>query len=196
MPTTIKTVLEFALLALTSIAALVASIGMNAYSGMLTIVTAMDSLRPVRPTRSMRVAVLLALTLFWGACTVKLDGNSISYLNGLLVLMLYFLMPWTAVNLVDYFWLRRGNYSILDLFRPDGIYGKWGTRGLTAYAVGFVVSVPFFVIPGVYTGAFATRLGGVDIGWLVGGCTAAGAYLFTARFVSSPAPQVLARQLP
>jgi purine-cytosine permease-like protein len=171
------------LLAITSVAALVATIGMNAYSGMLTIVTAMDSLRPIRPTRSVRIAVLLALTLFWGACTVGLDGNSISYVNGLLVLMLYFLMPWTAVNLVDYFWLRRGSYSIVDLFRPDGLYGNWGKRGLTAYAVGFVVSVPFFVIPNVYTGVLATRLGGVDIGWLVGGCVAAVAYLFaSARF--------------
>lgn len=171
------------LLAMISVLALVASIGMNAYSGMLTIVTAMDSIRPIRPTRSVRIAVLLALTLLWGACTVGLDGNSISYVNGLLVLMLYFLMPWTAVNLVDYFWLRRGSYSILDLFRPDGIYGNWNKRGLTAYAVGFMVSVPFFVIPGVYTGVVASRLGGVDIGWLVGGCVAAGTYLLaSARF--------------
>ena len=171
------------LLAMISILALVASIGMNAYSGMLTIITAMDSIRPIRPTRSVRIAVLLALTLLWGACTVGLDGNSISYVNGLLVLMLYFLMPWTAVNLVDYFWLRRGSYSILDLFRPDGIYGNWNKRGLTAYAVGFMVSVPFFVIPGVYTGVVASRLGGVDIGWLVGGCVAAGTYLLaSARF--------------
>ena len=73
------------LLAMTSVAALVASIGMNAYSGMLTVVTAMDSLRPIRPTRSVRIAVLLALTLFWGACTIWLDGNSIGYVNGLLV---------------------------------------------------------------------------------------------------------------
>jgi nucleobase:cation symporter-1, NCS1 family len=173
------------LLAMTSVAALVASIGMNAYSGMLTVVTAMDSLRPIRPTRSVRIAVLLALTLFWGACTVWLDGNSISYVYGLLVFMLYFLMPWTAVNLVDYFWLRRGSYSIPDLFRPDGIYGNWGKRGLTAYAVGFIVSVPFFVIPGVYTGVVATHLGGVDIGWLVGGCVAAIAYLLASTRFSA-----------
>jgi purine-cytosine permease-like protein len=203
------------LLAMTSVATLVATIGMNAYSGMLTLVTAMDCLRPVHPTRAVRIGVLLALTLFWGVCTARLDGNSIGYVNGLLVLMLYCLMPWTAVNLVDYFWLRRGSYSIPDLFRADGLYGNWGERGLTAYAVGFVASVPFFVIPNVYTGVLAARLGGVDIGWLVGGCVAAVAYLLTSaqfsaadelatlqarstamRCDSSPAPQVLARELP
>jgi nucleobase:cation symporter-1, NCS1 family len=170
-------------LAMTSIATLVASIGMNAYSGMLTLLTAMDSLRPIDPTRSLRITVLLALTLLWSTSTVWLAGNSIAYVNALLVLMLYCLMPWTAVNLVDYFWLRRGSYSILDLFRPDGIYGQWGKRGLTAYAIGFAVSVPFFVIPEVYTGVLANRLGGVDIGWLVGGCAAAVTYLIaSARF--------------
>jgi nucleobase:cation symporter-1, NCS1 family len=172
-----------AVLAMTSIATLVASVGMNAYSGMLTLLTAMDSLRPIRPTRSLRITVLLALTLLWSTSTVWLTGNSIAYVNALLVLMLYCLMPWTAVNLVDYFWLRRGSYSVLDVFRRDGIYGQWGKRGLTAYAIGFAVSVPFFVIPEVYTGVFASRLGGVDIGWLVGGCAAAIAYLIaSARF--------------
>lgn len=173
-------------LAIVSIAALVASIGMNAYSGMLTVVTAMDSLRPIRPTRSLRIAVLLALTAVWVAIALSFGGNSVTYVNALLVLMLYFLMPWTAVNLIDYFWLRRGSYSIVDLFRPDGLYGAWGARGLTAYGLGFAASIPFFVVPNVYTGVLATRLGGVDIGWLVSGVIAALAYLCASvRFTAS-----------
>jgi purine-cytosine permease-like protein len=95
----------------------------------------------------------------------------------MLVMMLYFLMPWTAVNLIDYFFLRRGRYSIPALFQPDGLYGSWGKRGLTAYAVGFLVSVPFFVVPNVYTGPLAARLGGVDIGWLVSALAASATYL-------------------
>ena len=174
-------------LAMTSVAALIASVGMNAYSGMLTVVTAADSLRPVRPTRAVRIAVLVGLTLLWGTSTLWLGGNSIGYVNDLLVLMLYFLMPWTAVNLVDYFWLRRGSYAVLDLFRRDGIYGAWGTRGLAAYAVGLSVSVPFFVIPKVYTGVLAAHLDGVDVGWLVGGCAAAAAYLIASVRFSTAA---------
>jgi purine-cytosine permease-like protein len=99
----------------------------------------------------------------------------------MLVIMLYLLMPWTAVNLVDYFFMRRGRYSIVDLFRVDGIYGAWGTRGLVAYAVGFVASIPFFVIPGVYTGMLAARMGGVDFGWLISGFAAAATYVLLSR---------------
>ena len=185
-------------LAAVSIAALVASISMNAYSGMLTTMTIMDSLRPIRPTRGLRIAVLLALMVGWAAVALSFGGNSVTYVNALLVLMLYFLMPWTAVNLVDYFWLRRGNYSIGDLFRPDGLYGAWGVRGLTAYALGFAASIPFFVVPDVYTGVLAARLGGVDIGWLVGGVIAALAYLFASvRFAAADeAAAIAARRVP
>ena len=168
-------------LAAISIAALVAGMGTTAYSAMLVLISTVDSLRPVRPTRRLRVIVTLALMVAWIVVAVSLSGNAITYVNGMLVMMLYFLMPWTAVNLIDYFCLRRGRYSILDLFQAHGIYGAWGVRGLTAYAVGFIVSVPFFVVPGVYTGVLASRLGGVDLGWLVSGATAAATYLLLSR---------------
>jgi purine-cytosine permease-like protein len=57
------------------------------------------------------------------------------------------------------------------------MYGAWGGRGLFAYAIGFMVSVPFFVVPNVYTGPIAARLGGVDLGWLVSLGAASIAYL-------------------
>jgi purine-cytosine permease-like protein len=164
-------------LAAVSITALVATVGMNAYSSMLTFLTTVDSVRPLRPTRRLRVVVISAVTVLWIAVALSFGTHVVTYVNGMLVIMLYFLMPWTAVNLIDYFLLRKGRYSILDLFRPNGIYGAWGARGLIAYAVGFAASVPFFVVPNVYTGLLASRLGGVDFGWLVSVAVAALTYL-------------------
>jgi purine-cytosine permease-like protein len=181
------------ILAAISIAALVASIGMNAYSGMLTVVTTVDSLHRIHPSRAWRVLVLIALTALWIVIALSATGNVVTYVNGSLLLMLYFLMPWSAVNLIDYFWLRRGHYSIPDLFLPDGMYGSWGTRGLTAYAVGFVASIPFFVVPNVYTGALAARLGGVDIGWLVSAAAASCTYLLLSlRFNATAEARTIA----
>jgi purine-cytosine permease-like protein len=156
---------------------------MNAYSSMLTFLTTLDSIRPLRPTRRWRVVVIGGVTLVWVAVALSFGTNVISYVNAMLVIMLYFLMPWTAVNLIDYFLLRKGCYSILDLCCPYGIYGAWGARGLIAYGVGFAASIPFFVVPDVYTGALADRLGGVDIGWLVSLTVGALTYLlFSRRF--------------
>jgi hypothetical protein len=128
-----------------SIIALVATVGMNAYSAMLTLITTLDSIRPVRPTQTLRIVVIAGVTLGWISLALSFGGDAITYVNAMLVIMLYFLMPWTAVNLIDYFWLRRGRYSIRDLFTPHGLYGAWGTRGLGAYAIGFIASIPFFV---------------------------------------------------
>jgi nucleobase:cation symporter-1, NCS1 family len=164
-------------LAITSIVALLATVGMNAYSAMLTLLTTLDSVRPVTLTPALRVAAIAAITMLWIWVAVSSGGNAITFVNAMLVVMLYFLMPWTAVNLIDYFWLRRGRYSIQDLFTPHGIYGAWGARGLIAYAVGFGASVPFFVVPNVYTGPLAERLGGIDVGWLVSLCVASVMYL-------------------
>jgi purine-cytosine permease-like protein len=169
------------LLAGISIAALVAGIGATTYSAALALISTVDSLRPVRATRSLRVIVTLVLMVVWMAIAASLSGNAVTYVNGMLVMMLYFLMPWTAVNLVDYFLVRRGRYSIMDLFKAEGIYGAWGTRGLLAYAVGFTISIPFFVVPNVYTGALAARFGGVDFGWLVSGLSAVVTYLLLSR---------------
>lgn len=169
-----------------SICALVATLGMNSYSGMLILITAVDCLWRVRPTRTLRVTVLIGWTLFWVALAASLNGGAIGYVNAGMVIMLYALIPWTAVNLVDFFILRRGNYVIADLFTPHGVYGAWSLRGLAAYAVGFAASIPFFVVPDLYTGPLAARLGGVDVGWLVGLVAAAAVYLLTGRRLAMP----------
>jgi len=170
-------------LAITSIVALVATIGMNAYSAMLTLITTVDSIRKLQTSQTLRIAFIAAITVLWTGVALSLGGDAVTYVNAMLVMMLYFLMPWTAVNLIDYFWLRRGRYSIDDLFTPHGLYGAWGARGLIAYAIGFTASIPFFVVPNVYTGPLAARLGGVDLGWLMSLVASSLAYLaVSARF--------------
>jgi purine-cytosine permease-like protein len=167
-------------LAAVSILALMATMGMSVYSAMLTTFTAVDCVRPVIPGPAARAGAIVALTAVWVALAVSYGGAAVAFVNGMLVILLYFLIPWTAVNLIDYFCVRRGRYALLDLFTPNGVYGAWGARGLIAYAAGFLASLPFFVVPGVYTGPMAARLGGVDVGWLVGLFTSAGAYLLVS----------------
>jgi purine-cytosine permease-like protein len=169
------------LMALASVTALVATMGLNAYSGMLTVVTAMNSLFEAPPTPRLRIMAIMAVAAGWIAVTFAITENAIALLFATLTIMLYLLVPWTSVNLADYFFVRRGRYAITQLFMPHGIYGAWGTRGLIAYALGFIASMPFFVVPDMYTGPAARALGGVDVGWLVGLGVAGGAYLLLSR---------------
>ena len=169
------------LMALASVIALVATMGLNAYSGMLTVVTALNSLFDIPPTPRLRIAAILLVAAGWIAATFAITTDAIALLFATLTIMLYLLVPWTSVNLADYFFVRRGHYAITDLFKIHGIYGAWGTRGLVAYALGFIATLPFFVLPDVYTGPAARALGGVDVGWLVGLVVSGGSYLLLAR---------------
>jgi purine-cytosine permease-like protein len=167
--------------ALASVTALVATMGLNAYSGMLTVVTAINSLTDVRPTPRLRLAAILLVAASWLLVTFAISADAIALLFATLTIMLYLLVPWTSINLVDYFFVRHGRYAITQLFEPRGIYGAWGSRGLLAYGLGFAATLPFFVLPDVYTAPAARALGGVDIGWLVGLIVAGGTYFLLAR---------------
>jgi NCS1 family nucleobase:cation symporter-1 len=150
-----------------SVLALVATMGLNAYSGMLTVLTGIDSVRPIRPTRTARIVTILGLAVVWSVLGIAVFTDFSTALSNALLLMLYLLVPWTAVNLVDYFFIRRGHYAITHLFRPDGIYGAWAWRGLVSYGIGFASMLPFAVLS-FFTGPAAKALGGVDVAFLVG----------------------------
>ena len=92
-------------------------------------------------------------------------------------------IPWTAVNLVDYYIVRRGHYAIAEIFNPHGMYGRWGWRGILAYLVGFAAMVPFFNVGTLYEGPAAKALGGADISFFIGLPVAAILYYVFARSI-------------
>lgn len=169
------------IMALGSITAMVATMGLNAYSCMLTVLTGVDAFHRLHPTRAVRIVALIVLAIAWTWISLLCGDDAIGLLFSTLTIMLYLLVPWTAVNLVDYFFVRKGHYAITNLFMPGGIYGQWEWRGVAAYLIGFAATVPFFVIPGMYTAPIATMLNGVDIGWLVGLFVAGSSYLLFSR---------------
>jgi nucleobase:cation symporter-1, NCS1 family len=176
-------------------------IALNTYSAMLTLLTGADSIRKIQPTRGARILSIVAISAVVLACVLAIKGNGIAMLNTFLVLMLYFLVPWTAVNLVDYFFVRNGRYAIAHFFTPKGIYGAWQMRGITAYVLGFAAMIPFFYIydaeaqKEVFVGYFARLLGGVDIAWLVGLIVAGGVYWLLSRSLDLNAEEKIIRSM-
>jgi nucleobase:cation symporter-1, NCS1 family len=160
-----------------SVCALAAAMSLNAYSGMLTLLTTVDVFHRIRHSRSSRLVAILVLAAVWLGVSAALDEGAVGALYLGLTLMLYVLAPWSAINLVDYFLLRRRLYAVLELQKADGLYGKWNGGGLVSYAVGLAVGIPFFSLPGYFTGPAAAALGGADIAWLPELLAAAGLYV-------------------
>ena len=100
----------------------------------------------------------------------------VTNLTNFLDVLLVIFIPWSAVNLADYFLVRRGRYDVASFFTADGAYGRFAWRGLLAYAIGLAAEWPFVSQPD-YTGPLVKTLGGADISWLVGWFAAAIVYL-------------------
>ena len=105
--------------------------------------------------------------------------NATDALNAALLIMLYTLAPWTAVNLTDYFLVRHGHYAIADLFTLNGIYGAWSWRGITAMLLGIIAEIPFVELS-FLNGWVAAALG-VDIAFAVGLLVSSLAYWIFTR---------------
>jgi purine-cytosine permease-like protein len=171
--------------------------GMNAYGGMLTVLTGIDSFRTIRTSRAWRAATVVALAAVWYAIgeSISTSGSNtaVNAVLNSLTLMLYLLVPWTALNLVDFFFVRRGHYAITHIFRPDGVYGGWGWRGLTAYFAGFAAEIPFMVLPPVaglsYNGWIPGHVTNGDYSWLVGLLVSGLVYLVLSRSLDLTAEQ-------
>jgi nucleobase:cation symporter-1, NCS1 family len=160
---------------------LVTVITVNVYAASLELITMVDSFKAVRPTRRLRIASCSVIAAAGLLGAVLSSGEFLANFSSFLVVLLYLLVPWTSVNLVDYYFVRRGHYAIREIFVPGGgVYGNWGWRGLGAYAVGIVAMIPF-VVTVWYTGPVAAALGDVDIALFVGLFASAIAYLLMAR---------------
>jgi len=178
--------------------ALVATMGMNAYGGALTVLTSIDCFRPFTPSRRDRILAILGLTVLWYVVGRSISAGAVNTVFVALTLMLYLLVPWTATNLVDFFVVRRGHYSIAELFRVEGIYGVWSWRGLAAYAIGFAAEIPFMVINPAgkhhFVGPLAKSMNEIDLALVVGLIVTGVAYFALARTIDLAAEASLAEE--
>jgi NCS1 family nucleobase:cation symporter-1 len=176
---------------LVAVPGMVAITAINMYGGALTLISMADSVRSVQPTLRIRVAGILFVTVASFLIALLIPEDFLVSYNNFLLLLLYFLIPWTAVNLVDFYFVRHGAYAIREIFNPRGMYGRWGWRGLVAYFAGFAAMIPFFSTA-IYTGPVASALDGADLSIFVGLPVSAVVYLLLTRTIDVEAERRVA----
>lgn len=141
---------------------------LNSYGSFMCIATIASGFRG-HVEISRRQRALLVLVIVAAATCVALIGQH-SFLNAFksfILFLLAFFVPWSAVNLVDYYFVSREQYDVQALSDPNGRYGRWNWPGILIYLFGVLVQMPF-ISTKLYTGPMVERLGGVDISWIIG----------------------------
>jgi NCS1 family nucleobase:cation symporter-1 len=179
-------------LMLASLFGLVTITSLNYYGASLTLLSVVDCFKPSPPSRFKRLLTLLLSLLAATFLAFSSSNGFVAKFGDFLAILLYLFTPWTAINLVDFYLVRKGAYSVREIFNAHGMYGSWNWRGLTAYGVGFVSMIPFFST-GLYAGPVAKALGGADIAMLVGLPVAALVYVLACRSLDLEADKLQAQ---
>lgn len=167
---------------------------LNLYSGALALsmTAATITRRPATP-RSRAVALVLA-TIIGTTLAVWGQGNFLSNFESFILFLSYLIIPWSAINLIDFYVVRKERYNARAIYDPNGVYGLFNTRALGAYFIAVALEIPF-MSTSVYTGPMVARMGGADISWAVGLVVAAVLYVIwmrghdISRELESPANQ-------
>jgi NCS1 family nucleobase:cation symporter-1 len=167
-------------LLLCSLLGLLTITSLNCYGASLTLLSVADSLKPTRPTLAKRIVTLIFATVAASCLALASSQNFAEKFGEFLAVLLYLFTPWTAINLVDFYVVRKGHYSVREIFNPHGMYGRWSWRGLCAYGIGFAVMIPFFSTEH-FKGPIALALGGADVAMLVGLPVSAIVYIWACR---------------
>ena len=142
---------------------------MNLYGASLSFITAIQTFAgkwiPSKNTRIILSVIVLVLstgTALWAS------SSFISYFLNFIFALLFILIPWVVINLMDFYYINKKRYDIASIFAEDGgQYGKYNRKTLITYFIGIAVQIPFLT-NSFFTGAFANIIPDVDISWIVG----------------------------
>ena len=125
---------------------------MNLYGGMLAIVTGISAFRNVGRSAFVRVAGILIVFAAGLYLALAATTNFITNYQNFLLLLVYTFVPWTAINLTDFYLIKRGKYDIKAFFDPTGpymndprtrTYHGVNLNALDAYCLGVIAQIPF-----------------------------------------------------
>jgi NCS1 family nucleobase:cation symporter-1 len=153
---------------------------LNLYGFFMTTTTAVAVQKRFHMGVSARIAFVVGAAIIGTAVAILGQGNFLTNYENFLNFLLYFLLPWSAINIVDFYFVRHEHYDIQAIFDPHGIYGLVNWRTLLVYVIAVLCELPF-ANTSIYVGFISPHLGGADIAWIVGLIVSGGLYYLLAR---------------
>lgn len=153
---------------------------LNLYGCFMSSATTLTAIRRHGVGPRVRIVYVVVSAIVGAAIAVIGRGDFLDNYENFILFLAYFLIPWTSINLVDFYLVRMERYDISAIFDPRGIYGGVSWRALTAYLIAIAVEIPFMSTT-FYTGPMVDRLGGADISWILGIIVASALYYLLMR---------------
>jgi NCS1 family nucleobase:cation symporter-1 len=164
---------------------------LNSYGSFMSMATIVSGFKG-KQTISHTLRFAYIVTMVGLATLLALLGQHsfLTLFKSFILFLLAFFTPWSAINLVDYYWITKCRYDLKALSDPDGRYGRWNKVGISVYLIGILIQLPFLAT-GFYTGPMVDVLGDTDISWIIGLVVPALMYYVAAKIWPYDVPEKL-----
>jgi NCS1 family nucleobase:cation symporter-1 len=153
---------------------------LNLYGSFMSSTTIISSIVTIKVGQAVRAGIIVAAAVVATSIAIAGRENFLGNFLNFILLLAYFLIPWTSINLADFYLIRKEKYNVADFFNPKGEYGGVDWRTMVAYFFGILVEIPF-ISSSFYTGPISLALGGTDISWILGIFAAGGMYILLMK---------------
>jgi NCS1 family nucleobase:cation symporter-1 len=149
---------------------------LNLYGGMLNLITGLSTFVKIPNSFRTRAAMMLPTLVIGVGLAVTASQDFTGNLTAFLSFLLLLLIPWGAVNLVDFYLVQHGEYDVPGMYTRSGKYWSdpptWTHYGvnlkvLIAFLTGVVSGIPA-MSNGWYVGPVARQLDNADLSWIPG----------------------------
>ncbi len=140
---------------------------LNLYGAFMSSTTTLTAFWTKPLGQGTRIGYIVAASTVGTIIAILGRGNFLDNYSNFILFLSYFLIPWSAINLADFYLVSRERFDIPALFDPDGGYGRFNVRALIAYCIGIVLQLPF-MNTSFYVGWLVDDIGGADIAWIIG----------------------------
>jgi NCS1 family nucleobase:cation symporter-1 len=141
---------------------------LNSYGSFMSIATIVSGFKGNRQiSHRLRFAYIVVMVGLATGLALLGQHSFLTLFKSFILFLLAFFTPWSAINLVDFYWVTKCRYDLKALSDPDGRYGRWNKVGISVYIIGILIQMPFLAT-GFYTGPMVEVLGDIDISWIIG----------------------------
>jgi NCS1 family nucleobase:cation symporter-1 len=145
----------------------VSSTPIGFYGAFMSLISTLEPFTKFRGTPKVRFWLMLFVVAVCTAIPIWTASNFLHNFSNFLTLLMYFMVPWTAINLIDYYFVRKSEYNVEDIFNVNGQYGRVNWIAIFSFILGSIVEIPFANTT-IYVGPIAKAWGGADVAWIFG----------------------------
>ncbi len=156
---------------------------MNGYSGMLASANFGSSVQRMMEGRYRQVVRIAGILIMFAIGTILAELGWRTFLHTFeqfLTVLIFLFVPWSAINLVDFYLLRHGSYDVRSFFVRKGSYADFMLPACIVYLITLGIEFPFMNTT-LYVGPISKAMTGVNIDWIVGFVVAGVLYYFAAK---------------